>query len=436
LIPDVLERRQQQAGVMTDNTETTTELGPALGPAPRPPLRRSPDRVLAGVAGGIGRWLGIDPVIVRVVLVVLAVFGGSGLLLYLVGWLFIPDEGTTASQADRFIARGQRPGSTTRIVLIVIGVVLGAIFAVNLLSAGPFHTAWGFGGGGSFLLILAIVALVLWLVNRDQSGTLPTPPDSGAVPASDPPTQPVGADDTSTRTLPAGYAYGGPGNYPGYIAPAAIPVAPRPPRVRSYLGLATLSLALIAMGTLGSLALTGLANIPVVVVLAGGLAALGVGLLIGSVFGRARWLVALAIPLLMVTALVALFPANVRLPKNVTVGDQSWSPTTIVEASSPHALTLGDAVLDLTELTVPAGTTTPVSAEVGIGQLTVKVPPGMRVQVTATAGTGEVRIDGLPVRSGQNVTVATELPGFVAPNAPTVVLDAQVGIGSLEVSRA
>jgi hypothetical protein len=40
------------------------------------------------------------------------------------------------------------------------------------------------------------------------------------------------------------------------------------------------------------------------------------------------------------------------------------------------------------------------------------------------------------MRSGQNVTVSTELPGFVAPNAPIVVLDAQVGIGSLEVSRA
>jgi phage shock protein PspC (stress-responsive transcriptional regulator) len=421
---------------MTDNTDTTTELGPALGPAPRPPLRRSRDRVLAGVAGGVGRWLGIDPVIVRVVLVVLAVFGGSGLLLYLVGWLFIPDEGTTASEADRFIARGQRPGSSTRTVLIVIGVVLGTIVTVNLLSAGPFHTAWGLGGGGSFLLILAIVALVLWLVNRDQSGSRPTPPGSGAVLVSDQPTESVGADDTSTPTLPAGYAYGGPGNYPGYIAPPAVPVTPRPRRSRSYLGLATLSLALILMGALGSLALTGVVNIPVVVVLAGGLATLGVGLLIGSVVGRARWLMALAIPLLMVTALVALVPANVRLPKNVTVGDRSWSPTTIVEASSPHALTLGDAVLDLTDLTVPAGTTTPVSAEVGIGQLTVKVPPGMRVRVTATAGTGEVRIDGLPTRSGQNVTVSTELPGFVAPNAPTVVLDAQVGIGSLEVSRA
>jgi phage shock protein PspC (stress-responsive transcriptional regulator) len=421
---------------MTDKTETTTELAPALGSVPRPPLRRSRDRVLAGVAGGIGRWLRIDPVIVRVVLVVLAIFGGSGLLLYLVGWLFIPEEGTTASEADRFIARGQRPGSSTRTALIIIGVVLGAVVTVNLLSAGPFHTAWGFGGGGSFLLIVAIVALVVWLVNRDQSGSVPTPPDGMAVPVTDQPAHSDGADGTSTSVLPTGYAYGGAGNYPGYIAPPAVPVAPRPPRARSYLGLATLSLALIAMGALGSLALTGAADIPVVVVLAGGLAAIGVGLLIGSIFGRARWLLALAIPLLMVTALVALIPANVQLPRNVTVGDRSWSPTTIIEASSPHALTLGGAVLDLTELTVPTGTTTPVSAEVGIGQLTVKVPPGMRVQVTATAGTGEVRIEGLPMRSGQNVTVSTELPGFVAPNAPIVVLDAQVGIGSLEVSRA
>ena len=116
---------------MTENTETSTGLPPTT--APRPPLRRSTDdRVIGGVAAGLARWLGIDPVIVRVVLVVLAVFGGSGLVLYVIGWLFIPDAGSNHSEADRFIAKGARPGSTTRAVLMAVAAVVGTLGAAWL----------------------------------------------------------------------------------------------------------------------------------------------------------------------------------------------------------------------------------------------------------------------------------------------------------------
>ena len=46
-----------------------------------------------GVAGGLGRYAGIDPLIFRILFVVLAVFGGSGLLLYALGWLLVPEDG-------------------------------------------------------------------------------------------------------------------------------------------------------------------------------------------------------------------------------------------------------------------------------------------------------------------------------------------------------
>jgi phage shock protein C len=63
------------------------------GPSRRVVLRRSrDDKVIAGVAGGLGRYLGVDPVIIRVAFVVLAVSGGSGLLLYLIGMIAIPEE--------------------------------------------------------------------------------------------------------------------------------------------------------------------------------------------------------------------------------------------------------------------------------------------------------------------------------------------------------
>ena len=54
--------------------------------------RSTDDKVVSGLAGGLGRYFGIDPVVFRIAFVVLTLAGGSGSLLYLVGWLMIPDD--------------------------------------------------------------------------------------------------------------------------------------------------------------------------------------------------------------------------------------------------------------------------------------------------------------------------------------------------------
>jgi len=56
-------------------------------------LRRSrSDRWIGGVCGGIGRATGIESWIWRLILVVLALFGGTGVLLYALLWIFVPEE--------------------------------------------------------------------------------------------------------------------------------------------------------------------------------------------------------------------------------------------------------------------------------------------------------------------------------------------------------
>ena len=61
-------------------------------------LRRSlHDRKVAGVAGGLARHLDIDPVILRVAFVVLAFFGGAGLIIYGACWLLVPEEGSESA---------------------------------------------------------------------------------------------------------------------------------------------------------------------------------------------------------------------------------------------------------------------------------------------------------------------------------------------------
>lgn len=48
------------------------------------------NRILGGVCGGLGEYFKIDPTIIRIIFVVMVVFGGSGLLIYLLLWLIIP----------------------------------------------------------------------------------------------------------------------------------------------------------------------------------------------------------------------------------------------------------------------------------------------------------------------------------------------------------
>lgn len=65
-------------------------------PAPKPEgkrLVRTPDdKIIAGVCGGIARYTGVDATLIRILLVVAVVFGfGAGIVLYLAGWLLMPE---------------------------------------------------------------------------------------------------------------------------------------------------------------------------------------------------------------------------------------------------------------------------------------------------------------------------------------------------------
>jgi phage shock protein C len=53
--------------------------------------RSQTQRMLAGVCGGLAEYFNIDATVVRVLFLILAVFGGSGLVLYLVLWIVVPN---------------------------------------------------------------------------------------------------------------------------------------------------------------------------------------------------------------------------------------------------------------------------------------------------------------------------------------------------------
>ncbi len=112
--------------------------------------RAEDDRVLAGVAGGLGQHLAVDPMVVRLALVVLAFANGLGVALYLAGWALIPDAKPGAPvDPDARVPSAER---TVGLVLLTIGVLLlfgqaglvlpaGVVWAVALSAVG-FGLVW------------------------------------------------------------------------------------------------------------------------------------------------------------------------------------------------------------------------------------------------------------------------------------------------------
>jgi phage shock protein C len=58
---------------------------------PRKLYRSQSQRMIAGVCGGLADYFSIDATLIRVLFLLLAVFGGSGLVIYVVMWIIVPD---------------------------------------------------------------------------------------------------------------------------------------------------------------------------------------------------------------------------------------------------------------------------------------------------------------------------------------------------------
>lgn len=70
-------------------------------------LYRDPDQaILAGVSAGLGAYFNVDPVIPRIIFVCLTIFGGTGILIYIILWLILPEADTPMKQSE---LRGESP---------------------------------------------------------------------------------------------------------------------------------------------------------------------------------------------------------------------------------------------------------------------------------------------------------------------------------------
>src|SRR4051812_29178811 len=112
--------------------------------------RSTVDRKISGVAGGIARAWNVDPVLVRVGFAVLALSGGIGLVLYLAGWLMMPEEGKQTSYLDDAVPQTRGWSRELRTGLIVLACLMG-VAALSWLVPFSYSAAvvmaavWYFG---------------------------------------------------------------------------------------------------------------------------------------------------------------------------------------------------------------------------------------------------------------------------------------------------
>src|SRR5215211_6236663 len=158
-MPPARRGRQHQAMSRSDIDDTVREMWSTR------PHRRKDDRKIAGVAAAIGRRYQIDPVLVRVMLVVTTIFGGVGIMLYLLGWLLLPEEGDEVSGAEALIGQGRSSMSKPLAIVLALALIPA--------SSGLFT------GKLSAVLSLAAVGAALFLLHRHRAPA-PLAPDSAA----------------------------------------------------------------------------------------------------------------------------------------------------------------------------------------------------------------------------------------------------------------
>ncbi len=315
------------------------------------------DRKIAGVCGGFAQYARIDPVVVRVVVAALTVVGGVGLVLYVAGWLLVPEEGSEQAVVDGHHARDH--GEMRR-----VGWVIAAVLAcAAVLSSGPWFGPGVWVSGWPLWPLLALIGVAWFLLARpDRTGPR-------AQPGAD------AAGDDMGRVPPQG------------TASSDVPPQTNGRTSRGGSGLAavTTALALIAVGVLWLIERTGTELEPPAYI-AAVVAVIGLCTLIGTWVGNGRLLVPLGVLAVLVLA------ASTQVPV-WSVGDYDVAPSRAAEVPPGYEVGAGEIHLDLTrieDLDQLDGRT--LNLDIGAGRIRIVLPEGLGVDVDASVLVGELKV--------------------------------------------
>ena len=364
-------------------------------------------RILGGVAAGLARRYDIGVGWVRAGFVVAFFFAGFGILAYILGWLLMPREDESEAVATRYL--GKLEGASSWVGTALIGlaalIILGGTGAVRgeLIWAGA----------------LILVGVLLYRGDLDKvsqpNAVLPPPPEP---PVPSPTVPEEGERVTHDDERP-----------PPPLSPIDLPPPPPPhePRPASILGGLTIAVILIAVGVVWLLDRTDVispdpAHYAAIVV---GVA--GLGLLVGTWFGRGRGLIAIGI----ITLPFLLFFSVVDVPWGAGWGERDFHPTIVSEGAIEYRLAGGEMLIDLSSLDFGDRSEIEVDGELGFGEMRVIVPHNVAVVADAEVAGGQILLLGSQT-SGITIDRSISTNG----SDKLLVLDLRVGFGELTVVRA
>ncbi|WP_247596155.1 MULTISPECIES: PspC domain-containing protein [unclassified Rhodococcus (in: high G+C Gram-positive bacteria)] len=428
---------------------------------------------IAGVAAGIGYRYGVDPVLIRVALVVGTIFGGAGIVLYLAAWLLLSKPGDSASAAQSLVGKG----TSTKTIVLVVALIIA------VTTIGPT----GFGLDGSGLVSTLALLGGLWLLHQrrpeppeflpDGSTTYPlggasaypqstfpisfdTPYNASSQPNSwgaaqyRPPQYDAGRGGyTPYTTLPKSYvptpppATGvdltkstppqnlseppiPPSWDPLGVAPFAWdlpePAAATAPEIiekkkhsrwtSSFIGLALLAAALTGAiaASSESMWLTP-ARIAAVA-----LAVVATGLILGAFLRKGYGLLIVTGPLVAFVVFASIIgPISFDTQY---AGQQQYRPTTMADLQSEYTVQGGDLQLDLRGLDLTEDRT--ISVDVTAGNATISVPDGMNIRTDCTSVAASTKCGPTGVQQGNS-----------PDNTSILTIEGSARAGNLEVLR-
>jgi phage shock protein PspC (stress-responsive transcriptional regulator) len=370
-----------------------------------------------GVVAGVSKAYGFDLKTTRIATAVAMLVLPVLWFVYGAAWILLPPTPAEAVPLDSVLRDRRRMP-----LLLVIGLVLVVGGAGSLGSWFLFRGApWG--------IVLIGVGVLLWMLSDRRHA--PVPPPS----AFPPPT--AGTDGTT------GAPTGGPvtteyptvsaavtGEHP-WTAATSTPVDTTPRRPRRPIASIGVGIAAAWFVVAGVLSALGWWHSPRLWVLVSGIGIVLAALLLSTVVNRS-WFLPAPFSLLAIV-LIGLCIAQPNLEGGS--GTRQLHPTTAAAASTVQHLAAGRMVVDLTDVPLGSSPLT-VTTEVGMGDLVVTVPAGAKVEVHADAGMGTIYVDGALTASGVRVSDDRTLEGTTSTGAGTIVLDARVGMGKVDVRRA
>jgi phage shock protein PspC (stress-responsive transcriptional regulator) len=368
---------------------------------------------LGGVAQGLANRYDIPVWLSRAFFIVTAFFGGFGVALYAGGWALIRSEDEESSPAEEFFS-----GASTSKSWIGVGLIFLA--ALLLLDNLTF-----LDGGVIWAIALLVVGVLLYSghINLDGARRKRTEPKEGV--------QSMTTSDTSSALVetdtPSGDSPSGGGVPPTPTpTPPILPPAAAKPKERSILGRLTIGLMLVGMGVLAILD-----NIPDIAIepeprhyLALAVTILGLGLLVGAIVGRARWLILVAVVLIP----TLLFSPVFEWDWNSESFDLRTSPDTFLELEDEYVIEVGSMVVDLTDLPWD-GQTVELTMSVDVGDLNIRVPQDVNLVGEASVDIGRV---GMPGRESAGFDPSLDF-NETDGDLGTLIFEAHVDLGNIDI---